>query len=119
MRSKVRRCSREYSRAWSWSLAEGLSKKFGSYSLDIAFSPPGKNEGAAPALFRFAIDPRPKGNKVIERRNQRKQNHEPDRDPRNPVNRENIDAEQRPLMPAAGQNHSHHRNNLNQHLEFA
>jgi len=38
-------------------------------SLDIAFSPPGETKARA-AAFRFVVDPRPEGNKVIERGNQ-------------------------------------------------
>src|SRR5208282_4889292 len=95
MPSRARRCSRENSnfedsgagRAASRTdtFSDGFSDGV-SDSLNIAFSPPGKDEGPASPLFRFAVDPRPEGNEVIERGNQRQQHHEPDGDPGNPVN---------------------------------
>src|SRR5438874_2069958 len=114
MRSRVRRCARENSAAGGaesrvTSRAIRLSDG-GSNSLDIAFSPPGEDEGPATPLFRFVVDPRPEGNEVVERGNQGKQNHEPDGGPCNPVHREKVSAEKRPLGPAASENHGHHGN---------
>src|ERR1019366_7205569 len=119
MRSRVRRCSRENSGV-GWAgldasrFADGLSD-----SLDIAFSPPGEDEGPAPALFRFAVDPGPEGDEVVERGNQRQQNHEPDGEPGNPVNRKNVNAVDGPLVPAAFFKYGGHRKDLHQHLELA
>src|SRR6266853_95857 len=116
-RSVLRR-SKENSGVTAGSQAASLPRG-SSDGLDIAFSPLGQDKSPATPLFRFMIDPRPEGNEVVQGGNQRKQNHEPDGDSGDPINREEINVEQWPFLPAASENHRHHRNNLHQHFELA
>src|ERR1700690_3905682 len=111
MSSSARRCPEENSPQAAVACPVMFSHEFSdgvSDSLDIAFSPPRQNEGLAPPLFRFAIDPRPEGNKILAGGKQREQNHEPNRQPRKPVDGENIKAADRPFVPAASKNRRHH-----------
>jgi 6-phosphogluconate dehydrogenase (decarboxylating) len=60
-----------------------------------------------------------KGDVLIDGGNEREQNHVPDRKQGNPVDGQNVKAEQVPLVPAVRENYRHHGNDLHQHLEFA
>src|SRR5258706_59156 len=92
MRRRIRRCSGENSAAGAVAsrvtsrvvrLAEGFSDG-DSTSLDIAFSPPGKDEGTAPPLFRFLVEPHRNGNELAMRGNEGERTREPDRKQRTP-----------------------------------
>src|SRR5215467_14818037 len=85
---------------------------------DIALLAPAKDECAPAASYYVAIDPLPKCNKVISRREQRQRNHEPDREICDPVHGKNI-RPYRPYLPAMVKNDGNHRHDLNAHLQFA
>src|SRR5271169_3505093 len=78
-----------------------------------------ENEGAATALHHAPIDLRPEGDKVVDRRHQRETYHEPDRDLRDHLDREEILAVHRPFGPAVVEDYGHHRYDLHHHLELA
>src|SRR6202007_185475 len=61
--------------------------------------PPAEHESPPPAPPHFPVNFRPEGSEVVDCGDQRQAHHEPDGSPRDPVHREEITAEQRPLLP--------------------
>src|ERR1039458_4281948 len=78
-----------------------------------------ENESAAAALGHAPVNLRPECGEVIDGRNQRNADHEPDRDVGDPVHREDEVPVNRPLLPAVVKNDRNHGNDLHHHLELA
>src|SRR5580698_4175982 len=91
----------------------------GSGGGDIALPSAAEHESAAAALHHVAVDLRPEGDEVISGGNQRQHHHEPDGQPRDPVNGENVRAVDVPFFPAMVEDDGHHGDALHQHLELA
>src|ERR1700722_12796727 len=86
---------------------------------NIALPPTAEDNRGAAALHPLPVNLGPECDEVIARRYQRKQNHEPDREPRDPMHGKKIYGIDGPLFPVMITNDINHGNNLHQHFKLA
>src|SRR5271167_4754879 len=77
-----------------------------------------ENKRAAPAFGHPPVNLRPECCEVIDTRNQRNADHEPDRDVGDPVHREDEVPVNRPFFPTVVEDDCYYGNDLHHHLEL-
>src|SRR5215471_3014996 len=83
---------------------------------DITFFSPAENKRST--LDDLPVDLHPEGGEVVDGGRQREEHHEPDRYAGDHFHGEDVIAKKWPLTPTVGEDDGHHRDDLNQHLEF-